>query len=481
MLTSPHSNPLPIMVYNTLSHAREPFTTIEPGRVRMYVCGNTVYDNAHIGHAMSSIVFDVVRRFLVYAGYEVTFAKNYTDVDDKIISRANNEGLDPNDLVASLIAADTAESQALNVIEPTLRPRATQEIPAIIEMTEGLIAKGHAYERSGDVYFRVRSFSGYGKLSGRKVDELQSGYRIDVDQQKEDELDFALWKAAKPGEPSWPSPWSAGRPGWHIECSAMCSHHLGERVDIHGGGSDLIFPHHENEIAQSEAYFGVEPFARYWMHNGMLTLNGQKMSKSLGNVVSIQSLIDRKRTAAFRLMILQSHYRVPFTYSEAVLQAAENGLDRLRAARKAGGRSDGSGPAIEELERLTSSVEDRFMTSMSDDFDSSGAVAALFDLARSINRFGSTDGSSASLKSAVNKLIELTDVLGLDIQEPAQSASDDGAPFIELLLEIRKDLRNTRQFALADKIRNELTKRGVFLEDSANTTTWKITNETIRR
>jgi cysteinyl-tRNA synthetase len=441
----------------------------------MYVCGNTVYDNAHIGHAMSSVVFDVVRRFLEYAGYRVIFAKNYTDVDDKIINRAKAEGLDPNDLVDSLIAADAAETAALNVIEPTLRPRATQEIPSIIEMIERLISFGHAYERNGDVYFRVRSFEDYGKLSGRSVDDLRSGYRIDVSDQKDDPLDFALWKTAKPGEPSWESPWSPGRPGWHIECSAMCSHHLGEQVDIHGGGSDLIFPHHENEIAQSEAFFESEPFARYWMHNGMLTYEGQKMSKSLGNVVSIQSLIDRNRTAAFRLMILQSHYRVPFTYSETVLQAAENALDRLRAARTTGLASDGTGDAIEELDRLNASVSARFIASMSDDFDTPGAVAAIFDLARAINRFGASNPSSSSLTEATKALIELTDVLGLEIETSTNQASNDGAPFIELLLEIRKDLRNARQFALADKIRDELTKRGVTLEDSTNGTTWKIT------
>ena len=475
MQTSSFNSPLPITIYNTLSRTKESFVTIEPGRVSMYVCGNTVYDNAHIGHAMSSVVFDVVRRFLEYAGYEVTFAKNYTDVDDKIINRARAEGLDPNDLVASLIAADAAESAALNVIEPTLRPRATEEIPSIIEMTAGLIANGHAYESNGDVYFRVRSFDGYGKLSGRNVDGMRSGYRIDVSEQKEDALDFALWKSAKPGEPSWPSPWSDGRPGWHIECSAMCSHHLGQQVDIHGGGSDLIFPHHENEIAQSEAFFGSEPFSRYWMHNGMLTLDGQKMSKSLGNVVSIQSLIDRNRTAAFRLMILQSHYRVPFTYSETVLQAAENALDRLRAARTTGLESNGSGDSIGELDRLTDSVCDRFISSMSDDFDTPGAVAAIFDLARAINRFGASDSQSKSVALAANKLIELTDVLGLNIETSSNKASNDGAPFIELLLEIRKDLRNARQFALADKIRDELTKRGVTLEDSTTGTIWKIT------
>jgi cysteinyl-tRNA synthetase len=465
----------PLRIYNTLTRNKHVFEPLEPGHVRMYVCGNTVYDNAHIGHAMSAIVFDVIRRYLEYSGYRVTFAKNYTDVDDKIINRAHAERIDPAALVESLIAMDQEESAALNVLPPTIRPRATQEIPAIVTMICGLIDKGHAYESNGDVYFRVRSFASYGKLSQRNIEDMRSGYRIDVSEQKEDELDFALWKTAKPGEPAWPSPWSDGRPGWHIECSAMCSHHLGETVDIHGGGSDLIFPHHENEIAQSEAFFGHEPFARFWMHNGMLNLGGQKMSKSLGNVVSIQSLIERHRTVAYRLMILQSHYRVPFSYSEDALQAAENALNRLRAASSTGLASDGSGVAIPELDALASTVETRFVNAMNDDFDTPGAIAAIFDLARAINRYGAVERNSQSLRSATGVLTRLTGVLGLDLSEPVSATAGDSAPFIELLIEIRKDLREARQFALADRIRDELTTRGVTLEDSPNGTTWKIT------
>jgi cysteinyl-tRNA synthetase len=467
--------PLPITIYSTLTRTKAPFETIEPGRVSMYVCGNTVYDNAHIGHAMSSVVFDVIRRYLEFAGYRVILAKNYTDVDDKIINRANAEGLDPAALVESLIAADAAESQALNVIEPTLRPRATEEIPSIIRMVEGLIANGHAYERNGDVYFRVRSFDDYGKLSQRNVDDMRSGYRIGVDEDKEDPLDFALWKSTKPGEPSWPSPWSDGRPGWHIECSAMCSHHLGEQVDIHGGGTDLVFPHHENEIAQSEAFFGKGPFARYWLHNGMLTIDGQKMSKSIGNVVTIQSLIDRNRTAAFRLMILQSHYRVPFTYSDIILQAAQNALDRLRAASNTASASDGTAEAVAELDDLTPSVERRFIAAMSDDFDTPGATAAIFDLARAINRVGAGHPNTRSLIAAGEMLRHLTGILGLRVDEQPKQPSSDIGPYVELLIDIRNDLRAAKQFALADKIRNELTAQGVTLEDSPTGTTWKHT------
>ena len=466
----------PLRIYNTLTRQKHVFEPIEPGHVRMYVCGNTVYDDAHIGHAMSAIVFDVVRRYLEFSGYEVTFAKNYTDVDDKIINRANAEGIDPNELTASLIAQDAIETAALNVLPPTIQPRATQEIAAIIRMIEGLIDKGHAYESQGDVYFRVRSFENYGKLSQRNLESMRSGYRIDISEQKEDELDFALWKAAKPGEPSWPSPWSEGRPGWHIECSAMCSHHLGETVDIHGGGSDLIFPHHENEIAQSEAFFGTEPFARFWMHNGMLNLGGQKMSKSLGNVVSIQSLIDRQRTTAYRLMILQSHYRVPFSYTEDALQSAENALDRLRAAVRTGTSSENTASPIPELDELAQTVRERFIAAMNDDFDTPGAVAAIFDLARAINRHGSRSQHSASLATATSTLQELTSVLGLDLSEPAAPESSDAAPFIDLLVSIRSDLRDARQFALADTIRDQLSQRGVTIEDSATGTTWKFTS-----
>src|SRR5215203_2111544 len=321
-----------LRIYNTLTRQKEPFETIEPGIVRMYVCGVTPYASAHVGHGMSTIAFDVIKRYLLHRGYEVRHAQNFTDIDDKIINRANAEGIDPNALTKELIEDWHAETRALNVMPATVYPRATLEIPFIIQMIDALIANGYAYEVDGDVYYRVRAFNDYGKLSHRNLDDLLSGARIDVDERKDDPLDFALWKGAKPGEPTWPSPWSDGRPGWHIECSAMCSHHLNSQVDIHGGGTDLIFPHHENEIAQSEAFLGVEPFARYWLHNGMLQLGGDKMSKSIGNVIRIKDLIEGKQIQAFRLMVLQSHYRAPLTFTEESLEAAARGLDRLVTA-----------------------------------------------------------------------------------------------------------------------------------------------------
>ena len=324
--------PADIRVYNTLSRRKEPLQTIEPGRVRMYVCGVTPYDSAHVGHGMSLIVFDVIRRYLEHRGYEVQHIQNFTDIDDKIIDRANAEGIDPGELTERFIAEWHAQMRALNVLPATHYPRATEEVGPIIAMVQGLIDAGHAYQVDGDVYFRVRSFPDYGKLSHRDLDDLLAGARIEVDERKEDPLDFALWKAAKPGEPSWESPWGPGRPGWHIECSAMSSTYLGGQIDIHGGGADLIFPHHENEIAQSEAYLGVEPFARYWMHNGLVRVGAEKMSKSLGNFVRLKEIVDRGLGPAFRLMILQSHYRAPLTYTDEGLLAAERGL--YRCARR---------------------------------------------------------------------------------------------------------------------------------------------------
>jgi cysteinyl-tRNA synthetase len=462
----------PVSIYNTQSRSIESFTTIEPGKVRMYVCGVTVYDHAHIGHGMSSIAFDVIRRYLMHVGYDVNYAQNFTDIDDKIINRANSEGIDPSDLTEEMIDAWGREMAAFNILPATVNPRATQEVPQIISMIQGLIDKGHAYEAGGDVYFRVRSFPGYGKLSHRDIDDLLVGARIAVGEQKTDPLDFALWKSGKPGEPTWPSPWSDGRPGWHIECSAMCSHHLGGMVDIHGGGADLIFPHHENEIAQSEAYFGEEPFARFWMHNGLLQLGAEKMSKSIGNIVRLTELIARERAMAFRLQVLSSHYRAPLTYTEEGLESAQNGLERLQAAA----RPLENAPSDERdsiLDDLVSRTEIQFHNAMSNDFDTPVAIASLFDLARAINRARAESLVTASVVDAVAKLNELAGILGLDLVRSASSLDADAAPFIELLIQIRKDLRESRQFALADKIRDQLAGLGVTLEDTKQGTTWK--------
>ena len=451
-----------LQIYNTQSRSMEPFETIEPGKVRMYVCGVTPYASAHIGHAMSAIVFDVVKRYLLFLGYEVRHAINFTDIDDKIIAKANAQGRTPDELTEELIQDWLRELGELNVLPASVYPRATLEIPEIITTIEGLIAGGYAYERDGDVYYRVRSFEGYGKLSHRSVDDLLSGARIEVDERKDDPLDFALWKAAKPGEPWWPSPWGDGRPGWHIECSAMCAHHLGGAVDIHGGGSDLIFPHHENEIAQSEAYLGTEPFARYWVHNGLLQLGNEKMSKSVGNLVSVDDLVKRGRQNAFRLFVLQSHYRKPLTYTETALEAAQVGFDRLRAAAGESSKNV-SGSVLDE------STGAAFVAAMSDDFDTPRAIANLFDLAREINRRATAGEDVATLRTT---LASLLGTLGFDLDQ-AEPADTDVGPLVELLLRIREELRAAKQWALADRIRDELAAQGITIGDAPTGATWQ--------
>lgn len=460
-----------ISIYDTLSRKIIPFETIEPGKVRMYVCGVTVYDHAHIGHGMSSIAFDAIRRYLEYSGYDVTYAQNFTDIDDKIINRAATLGISESELTQSMIDTWDEEMSAFNIKKATVNPRATEDMPQIIKMIEGLIEKGHAYEADGDVYFRVRSFDEYGKLSHRDINDLLVGARIAAGEHKDDPLDFALWKAAKPGEPTWASPWSDGRPGWHIECSAMCAHHLGDQIDIHGGGADLIFPHHENEIAQSEAYFGHQ-FARYWMHNGLLQLAGDKMSKSIGNVVRLKELVEQGKAMAFRLQVLGSHYRMPLTWTEDGLTAAQNGLDRLRAAA-APLMTEPSEHRDAELDTLVRDIDDRFHAAMRNDFDTPLAVAALYDLARAVNRSRSSEPVSVSTEDARLKLIELSNILGLILADEAEASLQDAAPFIDLLLNLRNDLRAARQFDLADKVRDQLAELGVTIEDTRQGTIWK--------
>ena len=339
-------------------------------------------------------------------------------------------------------------------------------------MISGLIAKGHAYEANGDVYFRVRSFDEYGKLSHRDIQDLLVGARIAAGEHKEDPLDFALWKAAKPGEPTWPSPWSDGRPGWHIECSAMCARHLGEQIDIHGGGTDLIFPHHENEIAQTEAFYDGAKFSGYWMHNGLLQFGNDKMSKSIGNVVRLKDLVDRGQAMAFRLQVLGSHYRMPLNWSEEGLEAAQNGLDRLKAATIPLA-SPPTGDRDDALDALTLDTESGFHRAMRNDFDTPIAVAALYDLARAINRGRARDDVSLSVEDARVKLIALAEILGLNLLSASETSMQDAAPFIDLLITLRTDLRAARQFELADKVRDELAERGVILEDTKQGTIWK--------
>ena len=459
-------------VYNTLTRTIEEFQTLEPGKVKMYVCGPTVYAKAHIGHAMSALVFDIIRRYLEYRGYDVRHVMNFTDVDDKIILRANEKGVDPFALGDMYIHEFEAHLKDFNILPATVNPRATQEMDLIIAMIEGLIKKGHAYAKDGDVYFRVTRDADYGKLSGRRIADMQSGYRIEVDERKEHPMDFALWKAAKAGEPAWDSPWGKGRPGWHIECSAMNLNHLGEEIDIHGGGNDLVFPHHENEIAQSETFTGKQ-FARYWIHNGMLQLSGEKMSKSLGNLVTIEEFLAKHPADALRMLVLNSGYRNPLSYSDDILAQAEKAIERLRSALKPAlpGAAGAAKAALDSLIKQAAASESGFIESMDADFNSAGALAQLFDLVRAINQARAEGATDAELKPMQDKLRELTSVLGLTLEKTTESdQAVDG--FISLIIETRKDLRSHKLWDLADKLRDRLLALGVVLEDSKDGTSW---------
>ena len=376
-----------LRVYNTLSRKKEIFETLEPDQVSMYVCGPTVYDNAHVGHAMSSMVFDIIRRYLEYSGYAVRHVMNYTDVDDKIIMRAQFEEVDAVELAERYIEQYAQHLSDLNILPATVYPRVSTEMENIIQVVRGLIDKGYAYEVEGDVYFRVARDNDYGKLSRRKLEDMESGSRIDIDSRKESPMDFALWKAAKPGEPAWESPWGPGRPGWHIECSVMSIEHLGEQIDIHGGGNDLIFPHHENEIAQSESFTG-KPFARYWLHNGMMQLSGEKMSKSLGNLVTIGDFLENYEADVLRMLVLNSNYRNPLTFSDDVLDQTSRALERLRGGLRLA-FPEAAGAPQEILDALAAQLEKTktgFIEAMDDDFNSAGALGHMFELVRSLNQ-----------------------------------------------------------------------------------------------
>ncbi len=463
-----------LRVYNTLTRKKEEFAPLVPGNVKMYVCGPTVYSHAHVGHAMSALVFDIIRRYLEYRDYRVDHVMNFTDVDDKIIQRAAQKNVDPFTLAQGYIDEFQKDLENLNVKPATLNPRATQEMPQILDMIAGLIDKGFAYPMDGDVYFRVRKDPDYGKLSGRRIDEMEAGARIEIDSRKEDPLDFALWKAARPGEPAWDSPWGKGRPGWHIECSAMNLHHLGPQIDIHGGGNDLIFPHHENEIAQSENLTGKKPFARYWIHNGMLQFSGEKMSKSLGNLVTIADFLDKHSADTLRLMVLNSGYRSPLTFNDEVIAQADRALDRLRSAlRPAQAGAPGASPAaLDALRSQAETTQAGFIEAMDDDFNTAGALAALFELVRAINQARDAGASSAELESAQGLLRERVGVLGLRLEQPEKAGSQSAAPFIDLLVEMRSELRRQKLWGLADDLRNRLAQLGVTIEDSKEGSSW---------
>lgn len=465
-------------ILNTLSSQKEEF--LPPGEtVKMYVCGVTPYSDSHIGHAMSYVLFDVIRRYLEYRGYKVRYVQNVTDIDDKLIKRANESGSTVKELADRFTASYFEDMDALNVRRADAYPKATEEVPKIIEVISGLIEKKHAYPVGGDVYFRVASFPGYGKLSHRRPEDMIS--EPGSENIKESPMDFALWKGAKPGEPQWDSPWGPGRPGWHIECTAMSIKYLGETIDIHGGGNDLVFPHHENEIAQSEAFTGKAPFARYWIHNGLLQLGNQKMSKSLGNLITIKEALARHSADAIRLFILSSHYRSPLTVTDDGWEAAEKGAERLRQAARR--NSDGNKSSVFDAEdyRL------RFIEAMDDDFNTAQAIAALFDLARDINR---TAEEGLSVTDAQALLLDLCAVLGLKLEEAqiqldpalyvalAQESGisiDEGKPasyYIERLIEKRAEAKKAKDWAMADNIRKSLASKGITLKDTPQGTTW---------
>jgi cysteinyl-tRNA synthetase len=461
-----------ISIYNTLSRSKEPFETLEPEKVRMYVCGPTVYDKAHVGHAMSSIVFDVIKRYLEYRGYQVRHVMNYTDVDDKVIMRAQDLGVDALSLANQYIEEYDQHLHDLNVEPAAVYPRVSEEIEEIIKVVQGLIDSGHAYELEGDVYFRVASDDDYGRLSHRNLEDMRAGARLGVDDRKEDPADFALWKSAKPGEPAWESPWGLGRPGWHIECSAMSLHHLGEQIDIHGGGNDLIFPHHENEIAQSESFTG-KPFARYWVHNGMMQLSGADMSKSTGNVFTIESFLKQHDADVLRIMVLNASYRSPLTFNDDVIEQAEAALARLKGAfRPASPIDNVPQETAGHLQAAVETTRKGFIEAMDDDFNSAGALGNLFDLVKAINEARTAGLDQESLTAAQGVLRELSGVLGLRLE--SDQLDTGAAPFIDLLVEIREALRGAKQFELADRIRSGLSELGVTIEDSKGGTNWRV-------
>jgi cysteinyl-tRNA synthetase len=462
-----------LKIYNTLTRKTEEFQTLEPNLVKMYVCGVTVYNDAHVGHAMSALVFDIIRRYLEYRGYTVKHVMNYTDVDDKIINRAKQLKEDPLKLSQRYIEDYAKDLASLNVLPATSNPQVSKTMPLIIKFIEGLIQKEHAYAASnGDVYFSVMSDDDYGRLSGRKMDDMQAGSRIEIEEAKTHPMDFALWKAAKEGEISWDSPWGKGRPGWHIECSAMNLAELGEQIDIHGGGNDLIFPHHENEIAQSESYTGRE-FSRYWVHNGMLQLGGEKMSKSLGNIVSIKEFLSKREADVMRMLVLNGTYRAPLLFNDDTLDAAQKNVERLKSAlRPAAASASGLGPeSVSAIAVTAETAKTNFIEAMDSDFNTAGAIAALFELSKIINNARDSGATDEQLKSVQGIFRELANVLGLKLEEKQGSADADA--FINLLIEVRAEVRKQKLWALSDQIRDKLKELNVTIEDSKDGTTWR--------
>lgn len=505
-----------LTVYNTLTKDKEEFVPLEPGKVKMYVCGVTVYDYCHIGHARSAVVFDVIYRYLSFIGYDVTYVRNFTDIDDKIIRRAQEEGTDYQTIAKRYIAAFYEDMDRLGVLRPTVEPKATEHIPEMIELIEKLFEKGYAYQSGRDVYFAVERFSGYGKLSGRSLDDMMAGARVEVDEHKRNPFDFVLWKGSKEGEPAWDSPWGPGRPGWHIECSAMSAKYLGETFDIHGGGKDLIFPHHENEIAQSEAASG-KTFVRFWLHNGFVNINNEKMSKSLGNFLTIREILEKVHPETLRLFVLSKHYRSPVDFSDETIKDSERGLERLymtltEAAERLGGvlpdnhgnkrlldqnlidslkQSKALAAVDGELTEKTLSFPAKFFEAMNNDFNTAQAIGLMFDLRNSLQRFLEASGRK-KLKGAAAELVSLAlaflresgSILGILERTPEEflreqnllklKATGMTAEEVEEWIAKRTEARKERRFEEADRIRAMLAEKSIQLEDTPQGTRWRV-------
>ena len=464
-------------IYNTMSKRKEEFVPLEEGKVKMYVCGPTVYNFIHIGNARPMIVFDTVRRYFEYRGYDVNFVSNFTDVDDKIIKKAIEEGVTADEISKRYIAECKKDMDAMNIKPATKNPLATEEICGMVDMIQTLIDKGYAYEKNGTVYYRTRKFEDYGKLSHKNLDDLQSGGRallVTGEDEKEDPLDFVLWKPKKEGEPAWTSPWSEGRPGWHIECSEMSKKYLGEQIDIHAGGEDLIFPHHENEIAQSEAANGKE-FAKYWMHNGFLNIDNRKMSKSLGNFFTVREISEKYDLQVLRFFMLSAHYRSPLNFSAELMEAAKNGLERILTAAEnlkfLSGNASTETLTEEEKELLAKAdvYTEGFERAMDDDINTADAIASVFELVKYINTTADGNRSKEYLDSLYERLFKLTDVLGIIIERKEEMLDEE----IEAMIEKRQAARRERNFALADQIRDELLQKGIILEDTREGVKWK--------
>ena len=458
-------------ILNTRTRRKEEFVPINEGKVGIYVCGPTVYDYIHIGNARPMIVFDTLRRYLEYKGYDVNYVSNFTDVDDKIIKRANEEGVDASVISERYIAEVKKDMAALNVREATTHPKATEEIPDMIEMVKTLIEKGYAYEVNGTVYFRTRKFKDYGKLSKKNIDDLRSGNRdllVSGVDEKEDPLDFVLWKPKKEGEPSWPSPWGDGRPGWHLECSVMSKKYIGDVIDIHAGGEDLVFPHHENEIAQSEAANGTE-FARYWMHNGFLKINNEKMSKSLGNFFTVREIAEKYPLQVIRFFMLSAHYRSPLNFSADLVEASKNGLERiLTAVDRLKSISGTEGEVDKAVADEMDAFVKKYEAAMDDDLNTADAISVIFELVKYANVNVTEESTKATVELVLNTVTKLCDILGIITEKKKEILDSD----IEALIEERQAARKAKNFARADEIRDQLSDMGIILEDTREGVKW---------